>query len=166
MKQETKYPLVDRDDQVVTVGTKSQALQRGLWRRAVHIFLFNKHGELLICKRPPFGRYRNQWTSSVGGHVDVDESYAHAANRELKEELNIAVPLRQIGRFDVVTGRLKMIHYLFVGKYKRGIADTQEIVEQRFVDINEVWKDVQKRPRRYTKPFQEALKLYIDFYKK
>lgn len=161
MKQETKYTLVDRDDRVVMIGTKSQAVQRGLWRRAVHIFLFNSKGQLLICKRPPFGRYRNQWTSSAGGHVDLDESYVHAALRELKEELNIAVPLRQMGRFDVVTGRMKMIHYLFVGKYKRGVADTQEIVEQRFVDIDTVWKDVQKHPRRYTKPFQEGLKLYL-----
>ena len=45
--------------------------------------------------------YPGKITSSAGGHVDEGENYKTAALRELKEELGISTPLRDLGRFDV-----------------------------------------------------------------
>lgn len=158
------YDIVDYADRVICRGTKKYAKKLNLFTRRVHILLLNKKGQVLICRRSPdTKRYANQITSSAGGHVELGESYKFAAMREMKEELFIKTPLKDIGRFDLKTASGKNIHHLFVGKLKGEIKpDPGEIAECYLLSPNFIKNDIALHPRRYAKPFHKAFALFLE----
>jgi isopentenyl-diphosphate Delta-isomerase len=158
-----KYDLVDYRDHLVRTGTKEDAKKLRLFTRSVHIWLINKKGELLVCKRSADKKsYPNKLTSSAGGHVDQGEDYKVAAQRELKEELGVATRLKDLGRFDVVSKKERTIHHLFIGKTKQKIdPDPGEIADYYFCSFEILKRDVALHPKKYSKPFLEALKHYL-----
>ena len=97
----TKIVVVDKDDNVVGVVEKSEALSKGLVRRIARIFVFNAKGELFLQRRSNnVETYPNTQDQSAGGHVDEGESYDEAAKRELSEELGIEdVELKKVTKF-------------------------------------------------------------------
>lgn len=130
-------------------------------RRSVHIFIFNNKEELLVCKRPRHKRYGGQITSSAGGRVRPGESYSQGARRELREELGISSRIVDWGRFYVANKIERREHRLFVGRAEKFTPDKNEIVSCEFRKPQVVWKDLSLRPRRYAKPFHEALAHYL-----
>lgn len=162
-----KYDLVDKEDNLIKVGTKEEAKKKKLFTRSVHIWLFNKKGELMICKRSSNKKtYPNQITSSAGGHVEQGENYKVAAKRELTEELCVLTTLKDLGRFDVVTQKERAIHHLFIGKIsKKVFPDPNEISSYSFLSLKDISKDMILRPRKYCKPFHEAFKFYLGLIK-
>lgn len=94
------FDVVDEADQVTGQATRREVHERNLMHRAVHVFVINHHGELLLQKRSRFkDAHPGVWDSSVAGHLDAGESYELAAIRELEEEMGIrgAEP-EEIGR--------------------------------------------------------------------
>lgn len=165
--QEKIYDLVDTNDRLVRTGTKSDARRLKLFTRSVHILLKDNHGNILVCRRPKSKKtYPNQITSSAGGHVERDESYRSAALRELREELGVSTPIRDIGRFDVINRTERTIHRLFIGKVKKIVPDRQEITSYRFVNPHTVVKNIKKNSQEFAFPFQKALDLYLKEIKK
>ena len=83
--------IVDENDSVI--GVKSRAECHGnpqYTHRVAHVLLFNSSGELLLQKRSMKKDLEpGKWDSSVGGHLEVGESYLQAALREMQEELGI-----------------------------------------------------------------------------
>lgn len=156
------YELVDERDRLVRLGTKEDALRLGLWRRVVHIFVFDRHGKLLICRRPPtVSSYPNMITSSAGGHVECDEPYRAAAKRELFEELGLRAKLTDMGRFDVVGRRGKIIHHLFSTHASAVSPAKDEIRSFAFISLSGIRRDIARHPRRYAFPFREAFNFYL-----
>lgn len=84
-------PVVDELDRPVGRATRHEVHRRGLRHRAVHIFVYNRTGELFLQKR---SRHKDvfpgRWDSSAAGHVEAGRSYDETARRELEEELGIA----------------------------------------------------------------------------
>jgi isopentenyl-diphosphate delta-isomerase type 1 len=85
------FEIVDGHDQVV--GQASRAECHGnpaLIHRVAHVHIFNRQGELLLQKRSRCKDIQpGRWDTSVGGHLDIGESYLQAARREMQEELGI-----------------------------------------------------------------------------
>ncbi len=85
------FDVVDLQDQVTHTATRAEVHAQKLLHRAVHVFVLNKRGDLLLQKR---SRLKDLcpglWDSSISGHLDSGESYAAAAMRELHEEMGIA----------------------------------------------------------------------------
>ncbi len=94
------FDVVDEADEVTGQLTRREVHERNLMHRAVHVFVLNRHGELLLQKRSRFkDAHPGVWDSSVAGHLDAGESYEAAATRELDEEMGIqGVPPEEIGR--------------------------------------------------------------------
>ena len=84
------FDVVDTDDQVTGTATRAEVHAQRLTHRAVHVFVFNKRGDLLLQKRSLLkDMCPGLWDSSVSGHLDSGESYETAAIRELEEEMGI-----------------------------------------------------------------------------
>ncbi|MDZ7747534.1 MAG: NUDIX domain-containing protein [Halofilum sp. (in: g-proteobacteria)] len=63
---------------------------RGLWHRAVHVWLFAPDGRVWVQQRGPDKDINaGCWDVSVGEHLQPGETYAEAAHRGLREELGL-----------------------------------------------------------------------------
>jgi len=61
-----------------------------LLHQAVHVFVFNRKGELFLQKRSARKDVQpGKWDTSVGGHVGLGEEALDAARREMSEELGL-----------------------------------------------------------------------------
>jgi isopentenyl-diphosphate delta-isomerase type 1 len=96
---EELFDVCDEQDRVIGRAARSEVHRRGLLHRAVHIWVFRSDGRLLMHLRSAQkDEYPGCWTSSASGHVDAGETYEAAAQRELREELGIALPLTPLVR--------------------------------------------------------------------
>ena len=86
------FDVVDENNQVVQQLPRGEVHSRGLRHRAVHIFVINPRGDIYLQRRSHLKDVAPlKWDSSAAGHLNVGESYADAAVRELHEELGIRV---------------------------------------------------------------------------
>ncbi|MBD3281037.1 NUDIX domain-containing protein [Candidatus Dojkabacteria bacterium] len=76
---------------------REEVHQKGLWHRAIHAWLINNKGELLLQKRGP-GKdtYPNHWTASIGGHIDAGDDSLPTVIRETEEELGLHIREKDI----------------------------------------------------------------------
>ena len=94
------FDVVDELDQVTGQAPRSVVHAQKLLHRAVHIFVFNSRGELLLQMRSIHkDEYPRCYTSSASGHLSAGESYELAAPRELQEELGLSGPLQWLMKF-------------------------------------------------------------------
>ncbi|MGH7972763.1 MAG: NUDIX hydrolase, partial [Limisphaerales bacterium] len=84
------FDVVDDKDQVVGKRTRDEVHRLGLMHRAVHVLVFNAHGQVFLQKRSmKKDRQPGLWDSSTSGHLDSGETYDHCAIRELGEEIGL-----------------------------------------------------------------------------
>lgn len=94
------FDVVDQDDQVLGRAPRSEVHTHQWLHRAVHIFVFNSTGELLIHQRSATkDEYPLRFNSSASGHLHAGEDYDSAAKRELEEELSLTSPLERLRKF-------------------------------------------------------------------
>lgn len=87
---EEEFDVVDEDDCVVGKAGRDEVHAKGLMHRAVHLFVVNARGELLLQRRSALKDvHPGVWDSSVAGHLDAGEDYAGAVKREMQEEMGI-----------------------------------------------------------------------------
>jgi 16S rRNA (adenine1518-N6/adenine1519-N6)-dimethyltransferase len=94
-----RFPVVDENDEIRGYATRSEVHGNNLLHRAVHIFIFDQVGDVYLQQRSRWkDRHPLKWDSSAAGHVTAGENYDETAQRELKEELGVDVPLERIFR--------------------------------------------------------------------
>lgn len=88
-----QFDVVDHENRVLRSTSRREVHATGLRHRAVHIFVFNRAGELFLQRR---SRWKDahplKWDSSAAGHVNSGDDYARTAPRELAEELGVEAP--------------------------------------------------------------------------
>ena len=86
------FDVVDESNHVIGQQPRGKVHAEGLRHRAVHVFVINKRGDIYLQKRSHLKDVHPLvWDSSAAGHLDVGESYAACAVRELEEEIGIRV---------------------------------------------------------------------------
>lgn len=91
---ETVY-VVDAFDNVCKASTRGEMRQSGLLHRVTYLLVFNESGQLLVQTRTASKDwYPGFLDFAAGGVVQYGESYGESAQRELDEELGIAVALK------------------------------------------------------------------------
>lgn len=93
------FDVVNEHDEVIDRKPRSEVHRRGLMHRAVHVLVFNSHGEIFLQKRSMNkDRHPGTWDSSASGHVDSGEDYDATAVRELGEEIGLHAnaPLKKL----------------------------------------------------------------------
>lgn len=84
---------------------RSEVHRDGDWHRAVHIWIINQNGEVLLQRRSPNKDSNpNMLDISCAGHLSAGDESLEGALRELKEELNLDVKSEEL-RFIKTTKR-------------------------------------------------------------
>ena len=73
---------------------RGEAIPEGTGHLVVHVALFNPRGEMLIQQRQPFKEgWPNMWDVTVGGSAVQGDDSRTAAQREVMEEIGLAIDL-------------------------------------------------------------------------
>ncbi|MGY5351227.1 NUDIX hydrolase [Wenyingzhuangia sp. IMCC45533] len=76
---------------------KSFAHKKGILHASVHVWIYDKEGQILVQKRSPNKEiYPNLWDVSVAGHIATKEQPWLAALRETKEEIGLNLTKEQL----------------------------------------------------------------------
>lgn len=157
------HDLVDENDCVTGKTSKKEIVKKRLLHRAVHVFIFNKHGMLALQKRSkhlPIGP--SLLTSSAAGTVRSQESYDAAANRELKEEIGITTKLQVISKFRSNAGTTNVIGQLYIGKYDGKFRlDPDEVESLTFFDLDSIKIALRNNPAIFSENFKNAFREYL-----
>jgi len=96
--------VVDQDDRIVGIASRSGIRGANLCHRAVAVVVVRGDGAVLAHRRSAAkALWPDRWDVAAGGAVDHGETYDEGAARELAEELGVrGVPLEPIG-----TGRYR-----------------------------------------------------------
>lgn len=71
---------------------RAEVHRDGDWHKAVHIWIMNNRGQVLIQKRSPQkDSHPNEWDISAAGHLSAGETSIGTAIKEMREELGVQV---------------------------------------------------------------------------
>ena len=150
------FEIVDELNQVTGQGTRREIHEGSLRHRAVHMFLVNKHGAVLLQKRSLWkDRQPGKWDSSAAGHLDAGESYEEAVVRELKEELGVSgCGLQKIADFDAGENNGWEFISLYEGRYSGKVRfPAAEVDSVQWFTPEQIQAWVQPRPQDFSPAF-------------
>ena len=160
------FDVVNERDEVIGQKTRGEVHAEKLLHRAVHVFVFNTRGDLLLQQRSLFkDAHPGVWDSSVSGHLDAGEDYPSAAVRELDEEMGIRVdtPPEEIARIAACeeTGweHVRLYRTLYNGRVSFPAAEVQAAAWFPLAEI-EAW--LATRPEDFASGFAECWNRFIE----
>lgn len=163
---EEKVVLVNENNEVLGLMPKMEAHEKGLLHRAISILLYNSDGEMLIQQRAKTKyHWPLIWSNAVCSHPRENEDFQDAAQRRLKEELNITCSLKEVYRFiykarDEQTGLIEHEYdVVYEGQFDGDIPfNPNEIESIRWIALDSLSQDIEDQPEVYSFWFKEILK--------
>lgn len=160
--------LVDQADRPVGRMEKQETHRKGLLHRAFSVFLLD--GSKLLIQRRALDKYHcgGLWSNTCCSHPAPGEPVLSAAERRLDEELGIKnARLRELDTFlyraAFPNGLAEHeLDHVLLGEYSGPVRpDPREIAQVRWIDLEELQRDLQAFPQRYTPWFPPALTLVL-----
>ena len=160
--------LVDQADRPMGRMEKQEAHRKGLLHRAFSVFLLD--GSKLLIQRRALDKYHcgGLWSNTCCSHPAPGEPVLSAAERRLDEELGIKnARLRELDTFlyraAFPNGLTEHeLDHVLLGEYSGPVRpDPREIAQVRWIDLEELQRDLQAFPQRYTPWFPPALTLVL-----
>ena len=161
----SKLVLVNQKDEVLGTSSREKAHRvKGFLHRGFITLISNKQSELLLVKR---SKKKILWPLFWDGccsHPGLNETYIQAAERRLKEELGFTCSLKYVDKFyyravykDV--GSEEEICAILTGQYDgRIMPNPDEIAEHRWIKIEDLKKEMKKKPEIFPPWFKLAIK--------
>jgi isopentenyl-diphosphate Delta-isomerase len=149
--------LVDEKDNEIGVMEKLEAHRTASLHRAISVFVLNSQGEWILQRRA-LEKYhsRGLWTNTCCTHPFPGESNIDAATRRLMEEMGFKCGLRELfsfiykGEMDSVLTEHELDH-VFVGiSDETPVINTNEVVEWKKINFDDLHDDILKNPSHYT----------------
>lgn len=158
--------VVNDADAVTGQAMRSLVHQQGLWHRGVHVFLFNKRGDMLIQKRSADRTNSPSLLDcSVSEHVKAGESYLEAAVRGLKEEMGVeGIELSRRGKIQMKYGvNDNEISEIYEGRLdgQQIKFDPGEISEVKFMSLGEIQVGIVEEKEKYCYWFIQLMQWYF-----
>ena len=128
---------------------KQLAHEKGLYHKAVHVWIINSKGEVLVQRRSKDKKaYPNMLDISFAGHVSSGESLIDAVFREGKEELGIDIDIESLS-------------YLFSFRVEKEI-EKDKYFENEIDNVFLYEKDINVEEYKFLDKEVQEVK-YIDF---
>ncbi len=157
-----EFPVVDGEDRVIGTAPRAEVHGNNLRHRAVHLFIFNQAGELLLQKRSCWkDRHPNVWDSSAAGHVNAAEEYDATARRELREELGVDTELVRVAKLPATETTGQEFIWLYRGEAEGPFTPARaEIDLVEFFPLPAIAQWLEKRPGDFAPGFLECWGAY------
>lgn len=156
------FAVVDENDRVIGAMPRAEVHGNNLRHRAVHLFIFNCIGELLLQKRSRWkDRHPGLWDSSAAGHVEAGEAYDESAARELREELGISTNVMRVTKIPASEKTGQEFIWLYRGEHGGTLKPAQAEIEcVQFFPLDVVAEWVDARPNDFAPGFIECWRAY------
>jgi 16S rRNA (adenine1518-N6/adenine1519-N6)-dimethyltransferase len=150
-----EFAVVDENDVVIGARSRAEVHGNNLRHRAVHIFLFNHAGELLLQKRSHWkDRHPELWDSSAAGHVNAGEEFDQTALRELKEELGVETKVTRVAKLAASEETGQEFIWLYRGEHEGPFAPAAaEIDAVEFFPVEVIADWIENRPGDFAPGF-------------
>ena len=84
--------IVDENDCVIGTHSRADIHTLGLRHREVHVWFVTLQNEIIFQRRSATkDTFPNLLSASVGGHVEIGQTYEQAAIREIEEEAGVTI---------------------------------------------------------------------------
>ncbi len=147
-KEPEMLEVIDNEDTVIGLETRTKIHQNGLRHREIHIWFFTPRGEIIFQHRAKDkDTYPDKLDATVGGHVEPGMTYEETAVKECEEETGINIDLVKLvfltkmktESFDKATGLTNnTIRSQYAYLYDGDIGDLR--VEEGKAEGFEAWK--------------------------
>jgi len=158
------FDVVDEQDHVLRKASRHEVHKHGWRHRAVHIFVFNRAGELFLQKR---SRWKDmhplRWDSSAAGHLNAGDDYEETALREIHEEMGVEVAqVKLLARIEAgaMTG-WEFVH-LFRAEHEGPFRlPPAEIETGGFFPLEVIREWIERRPEDFATGFLECFGRWV-----
>ena len=162
----TDIQKVDENGKYLGVIEKITAHSNGGVRhRATSIFVFNSNGETMLQRRAKTKYHGGgQWTNTVDGHPETNETPLENAHRRLREEMGFDCELKEVFVFKYeapISNNLseKEYDHIIFGRYDgTPKLNPEEADDWKWVDLETLKNNIKKDPNNYA----AWLRLMID----
>lgn len=162
--------LVDESDNEVGYRSKGDCHEgHGILHRAFSIFLFDKQGRVLLQQRAIGKRlWPLYWSNSCCSHPRRGEAMDQALHRRLREELGLEASLEFVYKFTYQAdfgdrGAEHELCHVYIGASGGEVrVHPDEIADCRWVPMEEVTRELEDAPFRYTPWFKMEWKALMD----
>jgi isopentenyldiphosphate isomerase len=158
------FDIIDKSGNIIGKATREECHgNRSLAHRVVHVLVFNSTGDLFLQKRSRDKDIQpGKWDTSIGGHLDLGETFDQAVRREMKEELGISAPVRHIYDYwmysDVETEYVRTYLCTYDGVVN---LNTNEIENGRFWSREEIEEKI--GTGIFTPNFEQEYRKYLKW---
>lgn len=172
-----KIILVDGQDRPLGQADQVEAhTGDGLLHRAVSAVLYRHHNtglQVLLQRRSQKKHlWPGYWSNTICTHPYMGETYVQSALRRLREELGISILENQLqpvfrfiyrDRYDTGFSEYEL-DTVIIGQYEGEIVPNEdEVMEVKWVDVNQVRSDMQTNPSLYT-PYSKHIFSHKEFW--
>ena len=156
------FDVVDENDRVIAQASRHEVHLRKLRHRAVHVFVFNRRGDLFLQKRSRWkDKHPGQWDSSAAGHVNAGDTFELTAPREIREELGVDAQPVGMGTLDASESTGWEFVRLFRAEHEGPFTlPPAEIESGAFFTRDQIARWIAARPQDFAPGFLECWRTF------
>jgi isopentenyl-diphosphate delta-isomerase type 1 len=157
--------IVDKNDNLIGKDTRRNVHNLTNWHRGIHVLILNSKNEMLLPIRSKTkDKYPSTYDTSISEHVSSGETFDEAAQRGLKEELNITNPkLKKLIKFRMRFGKNdNMINTVYACQYDGKLtANKEEVASVSFLPLQKIKSLLKEKDTMFPPWTSEILKWYF-----
>ncbi len=158
------FDVVDETDRATGTASRHEVHTRKLRHRAVHVFVFNREGELFLQKRSRWkDAHPSKWDSSASGHLNAGGDYDTTAEREIEEELGVVSRVEFVAKIAASenTGQ-EFVHLYRASHEGPFVLARSEIECGSFFPVPLIAMWIEARPQDFSTGFIECFKVFAQ----
>ena len=164
--QDEIVPVVDEQDNIIGYKKRKLLTEKDIHRSGA-LWIENSKGQLFIAQRADSKKsFPGCWGSGASGVVSKGEEYDAAILREAEEEIGLkGIKPMLLGKLRIKEGKINFFAQYFILKSDLDerdlVLNKREVKAVKWIYKNELKKEVEDHPERFTLAFSKAVKAFI-----